>query len=94
MTTYNNTLQKISMDFSVIEILLHQEAVLAILALLQGIQKAVEKPEGHIPEPAPMRRSRRSSIASSISVAVKKMEKRSRSEQTASFFIYFVRILL
>ena len=81
LTTYQNTLQNIKMELSVLEVLLHQEALVSILALLQSIQNAVEKPTAPVIEPAPMRRSRRSSVASSLSFAVKRINPGRRGEQ-------------
>jgi len=81
-TTYQNTLQNIKMELSVLEILLHQEALVSTLALLQSIQNAVEKPVAPVTERASVRRtSRRSSVSSSLSFARKKIDNRGRGEQ-------------
>ena len=72
-TIYENTLQKISINFSALELLLHQEAILNIMEFGQSIQQRMEKPKEE--ERTLSRAISRSSI-SSVSSAMKKLESR------------------
>lgn len=49
VTTYENTLQKIDIDFSALELLLHQECILNLMEFGQSIQDRMPKPKdsGH-----------------------------------------------
>ena len=42
-TVYQNTLQRISADFSVLQVLLHDDAVASLIAVLETFNAAVEK---------------------------------------------------
>lgn len=44
-TTYENTLQKIDVDFSALELLLHQECILNLMEFGQSIQDRMPKPK-------------------------------------------------
>jgi len=71
-TTYQNTLQRITVDFSVLEVLLHQEALLSTMEMMMTIQQAVErsKPPSNV-QPAVQRRQ--SVVSSTVSSTVKKI---------------------
>jgi len=69
-TTYRNTLQQITVEFSVLEVLLHQEALLSTMSMMMAVQKAIEQSKPPT-EAQPVTRPRRSSIASSV-VSLKK----------------------
>jgi len=64
-------------EFSVLEVLLHQEALLSTMEMLMNIQKAVEKVKPPPTEVQLVTLQRRSSIVSStVSSTVKKMAPR------------------
>ena len=71
-TTYQNTLQKITVEFTVLEVLLHQEALLSTMEMMMNIQNAVEKskPPSGVQPAVPKRRQ--SMVSSSVSSTVKK----------------------
>ena len=77
-TTYKNTLQNITVEFSVLEVLLHQEALLSTMEMMMTIQKAIEKskPPSDAQPPAPQRRS---SMVSTVSSTMKKVAPRQGS---------------
>lgn len=72
-TTYENTLQKISINFSALELLLHQEAILSIMEFGQSIQSRMEKPKE---EGATLSRAISRTSLASVSSAMKKLEPR------------------
>jgi len=89
-TKYSNTLQALSVHFTALEILLHQEAILNVLEVAQAFQKALEKPETEKQATNQNLARRLSSVSStSLSGAVKKMEQRrvARKKQGATELI-------
>jgi len=78
-TRYRNTLQSLTVQFSALEVLLHQEAILNVLEVAQAFQTALEKPPSDKPvEQSLARRLSHASSASlaSLSAAAKKVEQR------------------
>jgi len=74
-TTYENTLQRITVDFSVLEVLLHQEALLSTMEMMMNIQRALESSKPP-PDVRPTVQRRQSVISSTVSSTVKKMAPR------------------
>lgn len=73
---YHNTLQNITVEFSMLEVLLHQEALLSTMDMMMTIQKAVESskpPKSEVSSPI---RQRRLSVVSTVSSTVKKIAPR------------------
>ena len=75
-TTYQNTLQKITVEFSVLEVLLHQETLLSTMEMMMNIQNAVEKakPPPSFQPAVPQRRQ--SMVSSTVSSTMKKIASR------------------
>ena len=69
-TTFNNTLQKIDVHFSALELLLHQEAILNVLQIIESIKPSLETPKPPEETPTRRRRASSSSMGSAISAVL------------------------
>jgi len=79
-TLYENTLQRVTAEFSALKIFLHQDALLSIASLIQAFQTAVDKskPVDAASDVRKLRRSDSSVSLASISSSLSKLEPKKR----------------
>jgi hypothetical protein len=82
-TVYENTLRRVTAEFSAIQIHLHQDALLSVATLLQAFQTAIEKsqPPEDENERKKIRRASSSTSLASVSSAMSKLEPKRRRGQ-------------
>jgi len=79
-TVYENTLQRISVEFSVLQVLLHEDAIASLIAVLETFAAAVEKSQVTSSVAPSKTRKRRFSSTLSLSSVSSALSKPAKSK--------------